>query len=269
MKKKKAMKQLNKLWKGMKLHLKTFLETNSQDDLHQFRVHIKKLKALLTLYASEQENKGLLHEFKPVKTVFKAAGEIRNAYINLQLGEKHQLQDENFDQHQQQILQQGTARFKSQGKSYLKRLKKAHIALQNNLHKLQGKTIRNFYKEKLNRIAVFFAAPTFDEEMHTARKNSKLLIYNQKASAGALHGKLQVNTNYLNQLQDKIGQWHDHLLTMEVLSAMNQPDNQAIINLKNSNAALELEILEQSANFREKVTAPEDAAIKIVPETVV
>ena len=269
MKKKKAVKQLDKLWKGMKSHLKTFLETNSQDDLHQFRVHVKKLKALLTLYASEPENKGLLHEFKPVKTVFKAAGDIRNAHINLQLGEKHQLQDENFNQHQQQILQQGTARFKSQGKSYLKRLKKAHIALQNNLHKLQGKTVRNFYKDKLNQVDAFFTAPTFDEAMHTARKNIKLLIYNQKASAEALHGKLQINTDYLNQLQDKIGQWHDHLLTMEVLSAMNQPDNQAIINLKNSNAALELEILELAASFREKVSTAEDAAVKIVPETVV
>ena len=269
MKKKTAMKQLNKLWKGMKQHLKAFLETNSQDELHQFRVHVKKLKALLTLYASEPENKGLLHKFKSVKTVFKVAGDIRNAHINLQLGEKHQLQDENFKQHQQQILQQGTKDFKSQGKSYLKRLKKAHIALQNNLHKLQGKTVRNFYKEKLNRIAVFFAAPTFDEAMHTARKNIKLLIYNQKASAEALHGKLQINTDYLNQFQDKIGQWHDHLLTMEVLSAMNQPDNQAILNLKNSNAALELEILELAVSFREKVGTAEDAAVKIVPETVV
>jgi CHAD domain-containing protein len=265
MKKKQQIKQLDKLWKAMKNHFKAFLETNSQDDLHQFRVHIKKLKALLTLYASEHSNKDLLHHFKPVKTVFKAAGDIRNAHINLQLGEKHHLQDENFNQHQQQILHDGTKEFAGNGKSCLKQFKKIHVALQNNLHKLQSKTIRRFYKEKLNEIDAFFAAPAFNEEMHTARKNMKLLIYNYKVSAVELQGKVLVNTDYLNQLQEKIGQWHDHLLTIEVLSATDRLDNQAIINLKNNNAALELEILELAANFREKVSTAEDAAIKIVP----
>lgn len=269
MKKKKAVKQLDKLWKGMKLHLKTFLETNSQDELHQFRVHVKKLKALLTLYASEPENKALLHKFKPVKTVFKAAGDIRNAHINLQLGEKHQLQNPSFGQQQLQLLQQSTQGFKSHGKSYLKQLKKAHIALQNNLHKLQGKTIRGFYKEKQDQIDAFFTTPTFDEAMHTVRKNLKLLIYNQRVSAKALQGKVQINTNYLNQFQDKIGQWHDHILTIEVLSATDQFNNQAISKLKNSNAALELEILELAASFHEKVSAAEDAAVKIVPANVI
>lgn len=268
MKKKKEMKQLNQLWKGMKNHLKAFLETSSQEDLHQFRVHVKKLKALLDLYASEQENKGLLHEFKPVKTVFKAAGDIRNAHINLQLGEKYHLQNPDFEQQQQQLLQQGLAEFKKHGKSYLKQFKKTHIALQNNLHKLPGKTIRHFYREKLDQIAVFFAAPTFDEAMHTARKNMKLLIYNQRASAKALKGELELNVDYLNQLQDKIGQWHDHILTAEVLSAIDEPDNRAITSLKNSNAVLELEILELAKNFKEKAGMAEDAAVESVPETV-
>ncbi len=54
----------------------------------------------------------------------------------------------------------------------------------------------------------------------------------------------------------------ERFLTIEVLSVNINLENQAVINLKNNNVALELEILELAVNFRE------DNAIKIVPEQV-
>ena len=82
MKKKEEIRQLDQLWKNIKKHLKAFLTSQNQEDLHQFRVQIKKLKAMLTLYAEEPDNKDLLTHFKPVKKVFKKAGNIRGAYLN-------------------------------------------------------------------------------------------------------------------------------------------------------------------------------------------
>ncbi len=253
MKKKEEIRQMDKVWKKMKKPLKAFIETGNQEELHQFRVQVKKLKAMLMLYSAENKNQNLLKDFKPIKTAFKKAGEIRNAHINLKLGEKHQLQDEGFRQQQQQNLDDGSKAFKSKGRKYLKLLKKAQLVLQNHLNRLRNKTIRNFYHDKLVQLDGFFARTTFDNELHEARKNIKLLLYNQKIAAAALQNKMQLDYDYLDDLQNCIGEWHDHNLAVETLSAIAEAGYPPITDLKNSNAELEKEILEKSNSFMQKV----------------
>jgi len=262
MDKKEEISQLDKLWKKMKKPLKAFLASGNQDDLHQFRVQVKKLKAMLTLYAQEPDNQNLLTHFKPVKKIFKKAGDIRGAYINLKLAKKHQLNDQEFKHHQQQLLDKGIEKFNKKGKKYLKALKKAHLALQNNIHSLHDKTIRSFYQDKLSEIESFFAHPTFNDDLHTARKNIKLLTYNQKLATKALKNKVEVKQSYLDQLQEVIGNWHDHVLAIEMLSDTGKAGNMAINNIKTNNTDLEKSIREQGRNFMEKVSAVEEQTAK-------
>ena len=262
MKKKEEIAQLDRLSKKTKKHVKNFLNTRDQEELHQFRVQVKKLKALITLYACEKGNKNLLKHFKPVQNIFKKAGTIRNAYINLKLGQKYQLNDEGFNQHQQQLLNNGSEVFKKKGSKYLKGIKKARMVLQNNIHLLHNKTIRNFYQDKLAKTDTFFKNPTFNEELHTARKNIKLMIYNQKIAAPALQNKVHLNYTYLDELQNNIGEWHDHNLAMEMLIDIGKAEDEAITELKNSNADLEKTIIQQSRNFKEKVSATEEAVVE-------
>ncbi|MGI4022111.1 MAG: CHAD domain-containing protein [Janthinobacterium lividum] len=252
MKKKEEIAQLNKLWKKMKSHVKAFLLSENQEELHQFRVQVKKLKAMLTLYACEKESKNLLKHFKPVKEVFAKAGDIRNAHINLKLGQKYQLQEETFHQQQQHLLESSLADFKKKSSKYLKTVKKVKIALQHDTHQLYNKTVLKFYRHKLVEIEAFFVDPTFDEELHTARKNIKLLNYNYKIAAPALKNKLQLNLNYLDELQNSIGEWHDHNLTIELLT---ETGNAAVTKLENLNENAEKAILNLSSNFKEKVMA--------------
>ncbi len=261
MKKKEEIAVLNTLWKKMKVSIKAFLQLENQEELHQFRVQVKKLKAILTLYAREKENKNLLKDFKPVKEVFTKAGDIRNAHIHLELGQKHQL-EEGFHQHQQKLLENNLADFNKKGNKYLKAIKKAKMKLQNDTHKLDNKTIRKFYHEKMVEIEAFFANPTFDEDLHTARKNIKLLIYNQKIAASALKNKLQINLKYLDELQNSIGEWHDHNLTIDLLASTGNAEDAAVINLKKMNEGAEKAIVNLSRNFREKVIVEPEAIVK-------
>lgn len=262
MKKKEEIRQLDKLWAIMKKRIKAYLISGNQEDLHQFRVQVKKVKAMLTLYAFEAGNKELLKHFKPVKKIFQKAGEIRNAHINLNLGEKHQLDDESFNQQQQQILDNSSVQFKKKGSKHLKAIRKTHLILQNNINRLHDKTIRNFYREKLAQIEAFFDHITFDEELHNARKNIKLLMYNKQLAAKAIKGKVQVNQDYLDQLQNTIGKWHDHNLAIEMLAGIGEVEDQAISNIKASNATLEKTITELGNNFWEKVSAEEQELVE-------
>jgi CHAD domain-containing protein len=49
MKKREERKYFDKEWKGMRDSLKAFLKEECQEDLHRFRVQIKKLRAFLIL----------------------------------------------------------------------------------------------------------------------------------------------------------------------------------------------------------------------------
>lgn len=254
-KKKEAQKELNKRFKKMYKPVKNFVETVDQDALHQFRVQVKKLKAMLILCSAESKNRNLLKDFKPVKKVFKKAGEIRNAHINLKLAEKYQLDDAAFKKQQQKALDESIEKFRSKAKKNLKSLKKAHFVLQNNLHRLHNKTIHSFYQEKLVAIDAFFSSPEFNDELHNTRKNIKLLLYNQKTAAKAIQNKIAFNADYLDNLQNAIGEWHDHNLAIETLAGTGKDESEAINDLKNSNADLENNILQESSSFMEKVSS--------------
>ncbi len=253
MKKSEAKKELKKLFEKMEKPVKNFLETGDQEALHQFRVEVKKLKAMLILCSAESKNQHLLKNFKPVKTVFKKAGKIRNAHINLKLAEKYNLQDAGFKNQQQKTLDKGIETFKNKGRKNLKSIKKAHLVLQNNLHRLHNKTIQRFYQEKLAAIAAFFTDPVFDDALHNTRKNIKLLLYNWKIAAKSSSGKVNFKEDYLDDLQNDIGEWHDHNLAIETLAQTGKDEFEAIADLKNSNAALEKSVLEKSSNFTAKV----------------
>lgn len=253
MKKKEVQKELGKLFKKMKNPVKNFVKTGNQEELHQFRIQVKKLKATLILCSAENKNQHLLKDFKPVKKVFKAAGEIRNAHINLKLAKKYNLDDADFKNQQQKTLDEGIETFKNKGKKKIRSIKEAQVILQQNLHRLPDKTIRNFYQEKLAAIDAFFMMPVFNDELHNARKNIKLLLYNEKIASKSIQNKMDFDADYLDDLQNAIGEWHDHNLAIETLAGTGKDELAAINDLKNSNAELEKAILEKSSNFMTKI----------------
>src|SRR5215469_5157746 len=90
-------KYLDKEWIEMGARLKAFLETGDQEQLHKFRVQVKKLRAMLTLFENASKEPGLTKLFKPVKKIFRRAGVIRDAHIHLKLSERYDLKNELFE----------------------------------------------------------------------------------------------------------------------------------------------------------------------------
>jgi len=82
MKKKEESKHLGKEWEEMSIHLNSFLETGDQEELHRFRVQVKKIRAMLSLIEDASGEHAFLKNFKPVKKVFKYAGNIRRCAYN-------------------------------------------------------------------------------------------------------------------------------------------------------------------------------------------
>jgi len=260
MKKKQEIKYFHKEWKQMNNHLEAFLATGDQEQLHKFRVQIKKLRAMLNLVEHTSHQPRLLREFKPVRKIFKYAGNIRDAYTNLLLSERYQLKNEAFETGQQKIIADGIVEFQLHGKKYLKSLKNSYKLLKKQLPKVDDDAIADFYKNQLEDIAAKLQGGNFDDEMHDNRKLLKILVYNQRLAGSAL-GSLHLNAGYLDKLQKAIGDWHDNIVAAKLFSSPELNDLPVVKKINKKNAGVRLNITKLANNFIKKATEAEVAEI--------
>lgn len=254
MKKKEEAKYLEKEWKQMSLHLKAFLQTGDQEHLHKFRVQVKKLKAMLTLFENSSHKHNLLKNFKPVKKIFRDAGSIRDAHTNLLLTERFEIKNEAFETGQQKIVEEGTLAFQHKGKKHIRQVKEAFKHLRKKLHPVHKNSVADYYKVLLEQIAVNLTVSGFTEDMHTNRKLIKILVYNHKLTDKAMGNELPFNIDYLNKLQDTIGKWHDNVLATELFSSPEVNDQPVVTLIKRKNAGVKRKIKRLADDFLRKAT---------------
>lgn len=252
MKKKQQAKYLDKEWDELTAHLVAFLASEDQEQLHKFRVQIKKIRAMLNLFENTSRQHGLLRNLKPLKKIFGYAGVIRNAYINLQLGKKYQLKNNLFESSQQKIIDESIAEFLQHGDEYSKHIKDAHKKVIKNLTTADDSAIIDYYKNKLEYINVNLEPLKFNEDIHTARKQIKLLVYNYKLAEKELGDDFYFNLKYLDNLQDKIGDWHDNELAVQLFSSPELNDKIIAARIKKKNAVIKRLITTMAKDFLSK-----------------
>jgi CHAD domain-containing protein len=257
MKKKEELKYFDKEWDEMNAHFNVFVKSGDQEALHKFRVQIKKLKAMLILFESTSKHNGLMKWFKPVKKIFKFAGQIRDAHTNLQLSEQYELKNELFQSGQQKIIEDGTNEFRLNSKKFIRSIKDAYKLLKKQLPVIGNNSIAGYYKKQLEQIAVNFAVSGFTEDMHTNRKLIKILIYNHKLADKALNGLLSLNIAYLDKLQENIGKWHDNIIAEQLFSSPELNDKPIVAKIKRINAKVKRTILSIADDFLNKATTIE------------
>jgi len=256
MKKKEEAKYFDKEWKEMSTHLKTFLTSSDQEELHKLRVQIKKLRAMLIFFEGTSKQHGLLKDFKSVRKIFKYAGHIRDAYTNLQLSKRYNLKNEAFETGQQKIIEDGMLEFHNNGKKFIKNINNAYKQLKKQLPKIDNSSIAGYYKMQLEQIAANLVVSEFTEDMHTNRKLIKILMYNHKLADKALNGSLHLNAAYLNKLQEAIGKWHDNIVATQLFSSPELNDKPIVTRINRLNAAVKRNISLLADDFLKKSTEP-------------
>lgn len=252
MKKKREKIYFNGQWDEMTSHLRKFIESGEQEELHLFRVQVKKLRAMLELLDINSAKHPLQKDFKPVRKIFKRCGEIRDAFIKLQYGQRFQFKNEDFFMNHLYEIEKGTSEVKELGKQYLKIIKSAHDDIGGDLQHVGNKDIVEFYKSKLYNIGSFMENLQFNEELHATRKQIKTLMYNRKIAQNALDGKLKISNDYLDKLQTLIGDWHDNVLALELFTSAGFNSKSVITKIKNQNTRLKRSITALAYDFERK-----------------
>ena len=207
---------------------------------------------MLELLDANSIKHSLSKDFKPVRKIFKRCGEIRNAFINLQYGQRFQFKNEDFFIDHLNQIEKGTNEVKDLGKHYLKIVKAAYNDIGGDLESVSDRAIVQFYKTKLYHIAASLQTLQFNEELHATRKEIKTLIYNRKIAHDALEGKLQISNDYLDKLQALIGEWHDNMLALELFSSAGFNSKPVITRIKSQNTRLKRSITALAHDFQRK-----------------
>ena len=254
MKQKEEYRHLKKLWKKMQHHFKEFTRSEAPEELHQFRVQVKKIRSFLTLLETNDKNKQLLETFKPVKKVFKSAGIARDAFLHQQEAKEHKVNLPEFYKEQDNIQKKEMRKLVSKRKKYLKKMKQVKRELKLHLHSVTDNEIRTFFTTQLHNTHNLLSRHDFNEQLHEGRRMLKHLMYNESVAHDEIGKDLNINFAYINELQEVLGKWHDNKLTLTFFSK-KKLSNKDTDSMKAKNSELQKAITEKAQGFKQKIKA--------------
>ncbi|WP_157986472.1 CHAD domain-containing protein [Chitinophaga alhagiae] len=243
LKKKKQRKFLEKRRHAIRSYLADFAASSDPEALHQLRVEIKKLRAFARFATP-----GAGEAVEALRKMFRKAGQIREAGLNLLLMKKYALANAALETRQTSLMREKSRSFRAYTAYYSGQAEKAVAMLTRKLKPLPNRRIKSWFKPQLRKTAALLAAP-FPDKLHNARKKIKMLLYVH----GLAPGRLPLNTDYLQALQEQIGNWHDVAVATALVTREKDRGR-----LQRAQQLEEWRIGETAGNFMQKVSERDD-----------
>jgi len=244
---KKIQKFLNAQWYEMSNNLDALCISWDKEKLHDLRLNAKKTKAVVSLVKNCIPHKEK-YSIKKLKELFDHAGEIRTAQLNAEALHENNVQNETFEKEQTVIIERESGELCKRKKTYSRNIKKMQKRLALHSLRIKNKSIKLYYHNSIEELSYNFLAPLKEELLHHNRKIIKRLLLALKALPQSLQNEININKKYLDELQDKIGKWHDTAIVSEVL-----PKDDRGYQLLNDKKQTQLEEIRNLTNsFNEK-----------------
>jgi CHAD domain-containing protein len=208
---------------------------NDEESLHRLRLSIKKIKAL-TVLSKACAIKAPLKDFRLLEDLFSLSGQIRDSNSSLLYWEKYRLITPEERHRQIAFMASPSDKLLAGKKAFLKKGNKAGRLLQQDVRAISNRGIRIWYAGQLIHIGVLLAAS--GDQLHQARKKIKSLLYVHKILPDRVIAALQLNPEYLDCLQDAIGQWHDIVMAMSGRDNSNPSGQVMMQECRNKEAAV-------------------------------
>lgn len=236
----------------MRCHLFSFADSGSQEALHKLRVEIKKINAFTKFFHACTGKVIPPTHLRAIKKIFHYAGVIREANISLLMMKQYHIIHAAFRAKETHILRQKSAKFSARVARYDKRIRKADKALQKTLQPVKNSDIKHWFTRQLKIVAGTVAATSVNH-LHQARKKIKTLIYVHGILPRRLVTALALNIDYLDQLQDDIGKWHDTTVAADLLISRKIPGKAVIKKLREEQGKTATTVHATADNFWDKI----------------
>ncbi len=234
-------------------HFHAFIQAQDPEELHHLRVEIKKLKALVSFSEKCSKDKKIAAHFKKTKKLFKAAGLVRSAQVNLEIINKYKMAGPAFKKEHSRLLKNHSQQFLKKADQLEKRWKEVHKKIVKDLQDIEGKCMVKVYLEYLQELSLLFSDQDLEKNLHEGRKIIKNLLYMYNLLPSVTLKKLHLNIPYLKKLEDQIGKWHDNILAYELLLEGNM-DNATTKKIETNTKRMFKLIQSSVEEFPEKAT---------------
>ena len=212
MKKREIRKKLIKEHKGALRNLKGFVKNGDQEQLHQFRVGIKKLRAVASLIEETTYKDRLRQDLKPIKKTYQLSGSVRDSFLHIKLGKDVAASTEYLSD-EKLVLKKAAKKLRKGRPHHFKMLRRSEKKMLRHVQSPGDKKINVFYLNELHAIHECLNNSNDSEALHECRKRLKILIYNLPLVRTILNQA--VNEDYLQQVQSAIGDWRDNVMAAE------------------------------------------------------
>jgi CHAD domain-containing protein len=197
--------------------LKVFRKKQDKEALHKLRVEVKKMKAALLLQSGSFSDEKLPPEFEETRKVFKAAGKIREADINVKLLEEHHITDKKIKKKLQEIVKKKGKEFHEKVDAHLEKVHKHISFFLRRFYDLPDRKIERLFSKELHGLAEASQVRLGPVQLHDCRKKLKNLLYVHASLLPSTVKKMKINTFYLKKLEETIGEWHDVIIIVDLL----------------------------------------------------
>lgn len=192
--------------------LEKFVQTSDEEALHQFRVSLKKIHAVMQYFREKEIHSKKIKELKrKQKEIFSDAGFIRDAGIRLNWLRQNKM----LLLLRESLLMEKTQSFRSYFSAHAKHYSSILDEIKEELVSLtkeeKAATVFEYSITLKETVQKLISHKLLIDDWHELRKQIKQLLYayhwNRKEDQLKL---LKVNElHYFDQLQDAIGAWHD------------------------------------------------------------
>ncbi|MDQ3108375.1 MAG: CHAD domain-containing protein [Bacteroidota bacterium] len=233
--------------------LRDFGKKPEQETLHRLRVEIKKIKAILLLQKGSFNDEKLPDEFSKVRKVFRKAGAIRAAALNIDMLKQHKIRSPEMKRIQSLTIKNESKRFRSQTDVYRKKISKSLRFFQRRIINIKDESILLLFRHELNQLSGFFRARLGTNQLHDCRKKLKNLLYVFDSLSPAIAKKIKLNKLYLKKLEEAIGQWHDVTDLIELMRKNGYTTARLPHELITERQRLRKNVHDLSTDFRENM----------------
>lgn len=194
-------------------HLLEFDLSSSENSLHDFRVEIKKMRAIMKFLKSVYPKQKLKKTARQLNSIFQEAGEIREYQLMLLWFQKHELEIFIEKIFPSETLHEMIEKFHLQAHSFKQDLKDLNEHVYEYIHATNEILAEHYVTDLSVQMDKLIRKNCPLSEWHELRKIIKQWMY----AINWIEDGLDTDISFYQKLQEAIGYWHDAQVIRETL----------------------------------------------------
>jgi len=205
--------------------LESVKDPDDPEILHQIRLEIKKVKALLGLIHFNYPTLNTHKIYIPLRTIFRKAGKVREPWVMENLLSSYGIDPVLY----KTVLppKKSVHSLRKRVSVYLKNLKRAEKKIRKKINRIDKEDLRKYLKKHEQELAKKLF-PEFDSAtLHHSRKLIKEILY-----LSTIRKKKKQLPCFFSESADLIGEWNDKQVIIQLLKKSGLPHSDVTQKLK-------------------------------------